>query len=70
MDGISRSAPDYGDALAAILGFFTYKTGVLVAGFSGTDVGGSHVAGAAEPAYVRVEERRRTVDGRGGGERW
>lgn len=32
--------PAYGEALAAMLGFFSYKAGVLVAGFSGTDVGG------------------------------
>ena len=62
------AAPHYGDALAAILGFFSYKAGVLVAGFAGTDV--MHPAPPPDqPAYVRVEESR-GVDGRGGRETW
>ena len=71
-DGIDAfgnpAAPHYGDALAAILGFFSYKAGVLVAGFSGTDVM-SPAQPPDQPAYVRVEESR-GVDGRGGRERW
>ena len=71
-DGIDAfgnpAAPHYGDALAAILGFFSYKAGVLVAGFSGTDVM-SPARPPDQPAYVRVEESR-GVDGRGGRERW
>ena len=62
------AAPHYGDALAAILGFFSYKAGVLVAGFSGTDVM-RPAPPPDQPAYVRVEESR-GADGRGGRERW
>ena len=66
-DGLSSFGhqANYGDALCAILGFFSYKAGVLVAGFSGTDV----MHPTPEPAYARVEDTR-TVDGRAGGERW
>ena len=62
------AAPHYGDALAAILGFFSYKAGVLVAGFAGTDVM-RPAPPPDQPAYVRVEESR-GVDGRGGRETW
>ena len=71
-DGIDAfgnpAAPHYGDALAAVLGFFSYKAGVLVAGFSGTDIM-NPAPPPDQPAYVRVEEAR-GVDGRGGRERW
>jgi hypothetical protein len=71
-DGIDAfgnpAAPHYGDALAAVLGFFSYKAGVLVAGFSGTDIM-NPAPPPDQPAYVRVEETR-GVDGREGRERW
>jgi len=41
VDPVSGVAhPAYGEALAAMLGFFSYKAGVLVAGFAGTPVSG------------------------------
>jgi len=53
-DHIAKDAIDahvhYGDALAAVLGFFTYKAGVLVAGFSGADWGN----GPPEPALAPI----------------
>ena len=53
-DHMAKDAIDahvhYGDALAAVLGFFTYKAGVLVAGFSGADWGN----GPPEPALAPI----------------
>lgn len=63
--GYTAQAPHYGDALCAVLGFFSYKAGVLVAGFSGTDVMHQETQ---TPAYSRAEDR--TLDGRAAGERW
>ena len=52
---VGVDAMHMGDALAALLGFLTYKAGVLVAGFSGTDV----TLGEAAYAPVPVEQTRR-----------
>ena len=60
--GYTAQAPHYGDALCAVLGFFSYKAGVLVAGFSGTDVMHQETQ---TPAYSRAEDR--TLDGRAAG---
>ena len=52
VDPVSGVAhPAYGEAFAAVLGFFSYKAGVLVAGFSGTDLGGG-----AGPSDGRPQE--------------
>lgn len=68
VDPVSGVAhPAYGEAFAAVLGFFSYKAGVLVAGFSGTGVGGpgpvtpQHREGVLVPIPIN-DNRPRRVD--------
>ena len=65
MDPVSGVGhPAYGEALAAVLGFFTYKAGVMVAGFAGTDVGlGGPGEGQTQAQPVPVNDNHpRRVD--------
>jgi hypothetical protein len=56
----------YGEALAAVLGFFTYKAGVLVAGFSGLNTpppspgvdASNNISARPVPIRVEVDETR------------
>jgi len=56
--------PHYGDFFAAVIGFFSYKAGVLVAGFSGVDFTAIDADVATlEPVPVRIAEQPRRVPG-------
>mmetsp|Transcript_1758 Transcript_1758/g.7307 ORF Transcript_1758/g.7307 Transcript_1758/m.7307 type:complete len:450 (+) Transcript_1758:198-1547(+) len=55
--------PHYGDFFAAVIGFFSYKAGVLVAGFSGVDFTAMDADVVVEPVPVRVAEQPRRVPG-------
>ena len=55
--------PHYGDFFAAVIGFFSYKAGVLVAGFSGVDFTAMDADVVVEPVPVRIAEQPRRVPG-------
>ena len=55
--------PHYGDFFAAVIGFFSYKAGVLVAGFSGVDFTAIDADVVVEPVPVRIVEQPRRVPG-------
>jgi hypothetical protein len=55
--------PHYGDFFAAVLGFFSYKAGVLIAGFSGVDFSAGDSDVAVQPVPVRIVEQPRRVPG-------
>jgi hypothetical protein len=55
--------PHYGDFFAAVLGFFSYKAGVLIAGFSGVDFSAGDADVAVQPMPVRIVEQPRRVPG-------